>query len=289
MSIDPIVDRIMHEGWCVIENVIPDGELPDIRDAVWGEIQRQRAEWDQEVARIVAAGHQRPPAKVAQAQALVNFVPQAATYIADSRILSACETLLGPRFRVSSVGAVSTVPGNERGYWHGDWPFNGTLAACFPTPFPDLVMNLSAIFILTPFSALTGGTIVIPGSHRRPDNPSTGNGIDRLTPDPEETNVEAAPGDVLLYDSRLWHAVGANRSDEPRTIMTVRYTPWWLNLEMRRPGGPEHAMLRAEANGKDNSVPLVPRSVFAHFDESARRLFAHWVENDEASGRRVET
>ena len=58
---------------------------------------------------------------------------------------------------------------------------------------------------------------------------------------------------MLLYDSRLWHAVGANRSDQERTIMTVRYTPWWLNLEMRRPGGPEHAMLLARGDGKDNA------------------------------------
>jgi ectoine hydroxylase-related dioxygenase (phytanoyl-CoA dioxygenase family) len=186
--------------------------------------------------------------------------------------------LLGPRFRVSSVGAVSTAPGNERGYWHGDWPYNGTLAARMATPFPDVVMNLSAIYVLTPFSALTGGTVLIAGSHRRPDNPSMGNGHDRHAPDPDETIVEAAPGSVLLYDSRLWHAVGANRSTEPRTIMTVRYTPWWLNLEMRRPGGAEHAMLMAEPDGKDNSVPLMPRAAFAQLDERARPLFAHWLE-----------
>ena len=278
MSMEMILSRLRIGGWCVIEAVIPDSEIAGVRDAVWQQIQSQKAEWEAEMARIKRAGHQPPPQKIGHAQALINHLPQLSAYIADPRITEVCEAILGPRFRVSSVGAISTYPGNERGYWHSDWPYNGSLASCLPVPYPDAVMNLSAIIMLTEFSEITGGTLILPGSHREPDNPSTGNGVDRLAPLPTESNVVGSPGSVLLYDSRLWHAVGANRSEAPRTIVTVRYTPWWINLEMRRPAGPEHLRTVAESDGKDNAVPLVPRSVFHRLDPRAQPLFAHWLD-----------
>ena len=87
-TIEPTVDRIRREGWCVIEDVIPGSDLPRIRDDVWSEIRRQRGDWEREVAKIIAAGHQPPPRMVSHAQALINDVPQISPYIADPRILS---------------------------------------------------------------------------------------------------------------------------------------------------------------------------------------------------------
>jgi ectoine hydroxylase-related dioxygenase (phytanoyl-CoA dioxygenase family) len=285
MTLDGILRNLSIGGWCVLEGIIPPAETAAVRDAVWGEIQAQKAAWEEEVARIGRAGFQPPPSKVAQAEALINHLPQVASYIAHPRLLQVCEALLGPRLRVSSVGGISTYPGNERGYWHADWPYNGTLATCLPVPYPDFVMNLSAIFMLTNFSVVTGGTLIVPGTHRQPDNPSTGNGFDRLAPHPAEMNVEGEAGSVLLYDSRLWHAVPPNRSDRPRTIMTVRYTPWWINLEVRRPGAADQLRVLAAGSGKDNSVPLMPRAVFASLPEEARPLFIHWLEPEEAACR----
>lgn len=280
MTLEEIVDSLKRTGWCVIPDVIPEDEVDGVRAAVYGEIERQRDGWEEEAARIERSGHQPPPAKIGHAQALINELPELlGPLVAHPVLMEACEALLGPRFRISSVGAITTYPGNERGHWHADWPYNGTLATCLPVPYPDALINLSAIFMLTEFTRETGGTLIVPGSHRKLDNPSTGNGVDRLAPLPSETQVEGRAGSVLFYDSRLWHAVAPNRSPRPRTIVTVRYTPWWINLEVRRPGAPDYLRTRAEANGKDNSWPLLPRPVFDRLGAAAQPLFLHWVES----------
>lgn len=56
--------------------------------------------------------------------------------------------------------------GNDRGYWHADWPHNQTNAADIPAPYADAVSKLSSLWMLTEFSPETGGTLVLPGSHR---------------------------------------------------------------------------------------------------------------------------
>ena len=110
---------------------------------------------------------------------LINQTPGFGRYLADRRIVDPCESIFGPYVRVSSVGAVMNHPGNARGYWHSDWPFNQTVASHVPAPYPDAVMHVTAIFMLSPFTEETGGTLVVPGSHRSPANPSGENGVDR--------------------------------------------------------------------------------------------------------------
>ena len=120
--------------------------------------------------------------------------------------------------------------------------------------------------------------LIVPGSHRSPDNPSGDNGVDRDAPYPTEVNVTGEPGDVFLYDSRLWHSVADNKSGTPRVAISVRYAPWWLNLDVQREGHPDHMRIVVETDGKDSINPLIPARVFESFPDGVNPLFRHWVE-----------
>ena len=278
METEEIVRRLRMDGWCVLPGIVPDNEVPTLRAAVIDEEVRQRAEWLAVRAGFVAAGQQLPPDGVGHAQALVNYIPALAAYLADARIVAAAEAIFGPHIKISSVAGLVNFPRNERGYWHADWPFNQSLASCVAAPYPDVTMHLSGILMLTEFSRETGGTLIVPGSHRAPDNPTTNNGVDRYARYPTEMQVTGAPGSMLFYDSRLWHAVAANLTANPRVAVTVRYGPWWINLEVRRKGSLDFQRVAARTGGKDNSVPLIPKPVFEKFPEHAKPLFMHWIE-----------
>ena len=278
MELDETLRRLNMDGFCVIDDVIPSDDVDRTRGAVEQAVMRSRQSSEEMQTKIRSQGHRVGAVGVASVGGLINHVPSFGKYLADPRITAPCESIFGPYMRVSSVGAVMNFPGNARGYWHSDWPFNQTVAAHIPAPYADAVLHVTAIFMLSPFNEETGGTLVVPGSHRSSANPSGDTKIDRDSPYPTEINATGTAGSVLLFDSRLWHSVATNTSDQPRTAVIARYAPWWLNLSVQKPGTPDHTQIVAETGGKPSESPLVQRQVFDILPEAARQLFRHWVE-----------
>ena len=278
MELDETLRRLNMDGFCVIDDVIPSDDVDRTRDAVEQAVMRSRQSSEEMQTKIRSQGHRVGAVGVASVGGLINHVPSFGKYLADSRITAPCESIFGPYVRVSSVGAVMNFPGNARGYWHSDWPFNQTVAAHIPAPYADAVLHVTAIFMLSPFNEETGGTLVVPGSHRSSANPSGDTQIDRDSPYPTEINATGTAGSVLLFDSRLWHSVATNTSDQPRTAVIARYAPWWLNLSVQKPGTPDHTQIVAETGGKPSESPLVQRQVFDILPEAAKQLFRHWIE-----------
>lgn len=271
--------QLRDAGWCVLSDLIPDQQVDLLCQAVLQQEAEQRREWQDVLARYSDSGRPLPPRGVGHAQAMVNHAPLLASVCASPRIMEPVSSILGQGVRVASTSGLVNFPGNERGYWHADWPYNQNLATCVRPPYGDMAMQLSAILMLTEFSPHTGATWILPGSHRLPDNPtSSDSAADRARPRSGAIQACGAPGSMLLYDSRLWHAAGANHDQRPRLAVTIRYAPWWLNLEVRRQGSPDFQRLAACSGGKNNSVPTIPRRIFEMFDEAAKPLFMHWLD-----------
>ena len=270
--------RLSVHGWCLIDDVIPDPEIEPIRDALVEQVRCQRREHERHLAAARAAGHVVGSTGVEVCQDVISSVPRVAPYLADPRILGAVRAVFGPWVRITSTSGIVTRPGNSRGRWHADWPYNQKIGSHLPAPYPDAVLHLSSIFMLSEFSSRTGATHIVPGSHRRPNNPSSDDADHPAQArHPEEIPVHGPAGSVLLYDSRLWHRGGENASSRPRVAITCRFSPWWLNLEVRRTGSPEHTAMVVEGGGRDNSVPLVSRDVFEALPDRVKPLIRHWV------------
>ena len=257
--------------------MIPEGEVAGVRDMVIEEESKVRAEREAFLKDLRAKGHRISGQGIGFVLGLVGILPDISKYLADESILGAAEKMLGNHVRISTVTALVNNPGVQRGYWHSDWPFNQTVASHVPAPYPDAVMHLSSIFMLTEFSRETGGTLIVPGSHRSPNNPSGDNGVDKDAPYPTEMTVEGGPGDTVFYDSRLWHSVAENPSDTARVAISVRYAPWWLNLNVQREGHPDREGIVVETNGKDHVNPNVPPETYEALPDRAKPLFRHWV------------
>ena len=156
---------------------------------------------------------------------MINFDQSFAPFLADENLLALVGAMLGHHPRISFTTGTINYPGNERGGWHADWPFNQNNAGHIPAPYPDATVHLTTLWMLAPFTEENGGTLLVPGSHRSPNNPTGDNGVDPLAPYPTEVNACGPAGSVLVLDSRLWHATAPNRSHEPRTSVVVRYAP----------------------------------------------------------------
>ena len=120
--------------------------------------------------------------------------------------------------------------------YHMDWPHdmekgsNGNIRQ----PFPDVCMALSMVWYLTDVGPASGGTFVVPQSHRDPRNPrSPHDGMCVTAPIPGELQVSAPAGSVFVQDTRTWHSTACyNTSGRVRVSANNRWVPWWLNAAM---------------------------------------------------------
>lgn len=259
------LDTLRQNGYCIIEGVIPHDRVEAVRTSVLDAVTEHR--------------HRRAdaPQHIGAVSGLINYDQSFAPYLKEERLWAVCCAALGPEARVSYTSSIVNYPGNERGPWHADWPFNQRNAGHVPAPYPDAVFHLTTLWMLTPFTAANGATLVVPGSHRRANNPS-GDGSDPLALLPDEIQLEAEAGAVAVLDSRLWHATAANTSQAARVGLAIRYAPWWLNLALLKPGSDERRRMVDERGLKDNEVPPVEAAVYRRLPTSVQPLFRHWVE-----------
>ena len=85
----------------------------------------------------------------------------------------------------------------------------------------DHVFVMQMSIILEDQTAENGCTLVVPGSHKR-ERYAAQESFEEAVP------VESSPGDVVIWDSRLWHGTEANRSTSTRWALIATFTRWWL-------------------------------------------------------------
>lgn len=263
MSIQETLLHLRIDGWHVEKGIIPKAKVEAVRESVY--------------STTLAEAGTGAIEGVESSTGLIGKDQSLAPYLADERILGVAEALFGPHVRISFTTAIINNPGNSRGGWHSDWPFNQNNAGHIPAPYHDAVTHLTTIWMLSPFSPQTGGTLIVPGSHRSSNNPTGDNGVDPKAPYPTEMQAAGGAGSVLLFDSRLWHATATNHGSKPRVGVAVRYAPWWLNVDSLMPESDQRKRMVEEVDGHEPQQSPVPREVFERLPEKVRPLFRHWV------------
>jgi len=90
---------------------------------------------------------------------------------------------------------------------------------------------LNTAYVLEDTSEENGGTIIIPGSHKILAEAKYGPVHQKLPP---PINLEAPGGTVVMWDGRLLHAAGANRSKGQRRYVCTASSikPWFRSQEL---------------------------------------------------------
>lgn len=262
MDIANILLHLKIDGWHVEPRIIPVDEVDSVRKSV-------------EKSSIPKGN---PNQGVNSETSLISKDQSLTPYLCHDGVLKVVESFIGQHFKISFTTAIVNNPGNDRGVWHSDWPFNQNNAGHIQAPYHDAVTHLTTIWMLSPFSVETGGTLIVPGSHRSNNNPSGDMGIDPLKSYPTEMHATGDAGSVLFFDSRLWHATATNLGDKPRVGVAVRFAPWWLNLDSLMPGSDTRKRM-VEEPGPGIIEPeqgLIPNDVFNNLPEKVKPMFRHW-------------
>lgn len=129
-------------------------------------------------------------------------------------VLSIVRKFLGDYFVLMLQNGVINVPslGHEQnaGSWHRDLNYQH-----FVSTRP---ISISALVCVDEFSEETGGTFVLPGSHKTEAFPSE----DYVRQHEQVINAKA--GSAVVFDSMLYHRGGLNKSPRVRRALNHMYT-----------------------------------------------------------------
>lgn len=84
----------------------------------------------------------------------------------------------------------------------------------------DNIFAMQFTFLLEKSTIENGCTIAVPGSHK------SGKFTDRDFSNYK--NLTGSPGDLLIWDSRIWHGTNDNISKRSRWALIATLTSWWL-------------------------------------------------------------
>lgn len=140
-------------------------------------------------------------------------------------VLKLLEEVIGWPALLGNISANIAEPGSDGGAWHQDQLY-------MPKPWPPEPQGMNFAWCLDDFTEDNGATEVIPGSHRMQE-PDAASLVDLAEP------VIAPAGTLMVFESRVLHRTGSNRSNSPRAGLFGWYTRpiyrtqenWFLSLD----------------------------------------------------------
>ena len=171
--------------------------------------------------------------------------PASHAVVQDPLILGTVKQVLSHalNFHLHLTQIIAIGPGEEAQAIHRDqWAFD-----FFPFP-PGYDVQCNTIWAMTDFTEANGATRIVPGSHLMDD---------KLQFQPSDTiPAEMEQGSVLVYNGRIYHGGGANRSDDVRMGLNITYALAWLRQE-------------------ENQYLTVPAEQARGFDDELLRLMGY--------------
>ena len=187
LNITACVTEIQDQGFTVIPEFLPPGEVERIRHA-----------FDTEVPITEMRAIGTDTGKTWRAHNLLAKTRAVDHLFLDARLRAIVEGVIGKRTQINITTLFNTLPGETRQLLHQDdglWPI--------PRPRPALLCN--ALIAFDDFDLENGATHIVPYSHKWHDR--------RVDQAVETLQVTMKSGTMLMWEGALWHGGGANSSD----------------------------------------------------------------------------
>ena len=303
-------DAIDRYGFCVVDNVIPVDCIGEIKreaekaeERVEGNARAVREGLKQgksleELAKLDGI-ELRPVCRRGYPPKIVNdivWLPKYAVFLANARITAIAKAVLDDHLRIGQLHlrhiSGTSEDGSPGGWfgtgrpdlraWHTDWPHDlsaygggdpDTNVGCIRQPFPDVTLGLTMIWYLTDVDEDSGGTFVVPGSHRDPRNPRGPNdGISVGSPISGDMQIRAKAGSVFIQDSRCWHASPTHNNGEKRIAIVNRWSPWWIAVDgyASGPASSVNQVCRPLSQKEFEALPLDLQPLMRHLCPSQK-------------------
>jgi len=216
---ESLLARYHEHGFVVLENVLDRNEVAALREALQpyldlGDRGRNNFEGERTQRVYSLVGRGRVFERTAE----------------QPDVLALLDQLLQPGYLLTASQAICIHPGETPQPIHYDDTF-------YLLPRPRPAVSVSTIWALDDFTAIGGGTEMIPGSHLWGDEQVAST----YTVDPDQPDdqalaarleaVEMPAGSLVLFAGTLLHRGGANRSEAMRRAFSHQYCEPWARQQ----------------------------------------------------------
>ena len=206
-ELDRHVEEIARDGYTILPGVLSDEELEQARIKI-DQI------YETQVAELGGLEYLEAIGDIYVAGCLLAYDEFFLTMATKPRVLALVEHFLGDYFTLMMQNGIINVPevGDDQnpGRWHRDLGYQH-----FTTSRP---LGITALYCVDDFNEETGGTRVLPGSHKAEVFPS------EEYVRQHQLSVKASAGSAIVLDVMLYHSGGHNRSDRVRRGVNNIYT-----------------------------------------------------------------
>jgi ectoine hydroxylase-related dioxygenase (phytanoyl-CoA dioxygenase family) len=242
-DVDFYAEEIRNIGFTVVESGFSADELQLMREKI-------DAIYEQQEREIGGADVLKRLNDADLARCLVGYDDYFLALAAHPLVVAVTRRLLGENFILMAQNAIINRPSDEHYQvtWHRDLNYQHYVST--------RPLGFSALYAIDDFTEETGGTWVIPATHKSEPFPS-----------PEyvrrhRRQISAPAGSILLLDPMLYHRAGVNRSGRLRRSVNHIYTVAMIKQQISLP-----AMLR----GKHSDDPFL-RMLLAYDTETAESV-----------------
>jgi ectoine hydroxylase-related dioxygenase (phytanoyl-CoA dioxygenase family) len=254
---DSYAEEITNIGYTVVKSGLPADELQTIRQKIDDAYEMQVREIGGEAVlqRINDADLVR---------CIIGYDDYFLKLAALPLVMAVTRKLLGENFVLMSQNAIINRPtGSHYQFtWHRDLNYQHYVSS--------RPLAVSALYAIDNFTAETGGTWLIPASHKSELFPSS-DYVRR-----HRQQITAPAGSILLFDAMIYHRAGVNRSGQLRRSVNHIYCVPMIQQQISLP-----SML----DGKFSDDPFL--RMFLGYDTETGRSVQQWRTRKLAQAERL--
>jgi ectoine hydroxylase-related dioxygenase (phytanoyl-CoA dioxygenase family) len=213
--IDRTIGDLGQLGYAVVEGILDAAFLQRTRDAMYrvqGDIHR-----DVGVDRLTRAG------EVGVLRLMLRYDDHLFRFLEIPEVLAVVDATVSPT-AILHLQNGFILPSHPE----GEQPavFQTRYHQDFPRVLNGYVASINMLFAIDAFTEKNGATWVVPGTHQQRDPPSREDIASRAIP------VECPAGSMIVFDSTLWHAAGANTSGRHRLAINHQFTRSFIKQQI---------------------------------------------------------
>jgi len=209
--------RILWEsnGFLTIPNALSGEELTSVQTAA----EETENIWRSDPSRLGNRG-----ATLDQIQSPIEYDERLLNLLWHPRVVPIVREVLGDDLMMIDNDFFVTPPRTSKTHadWHHDVGMRGV-------HHPQSVLMVKVFYLLTDVNENSGGTAMVPGSHRFPD----GFAFPKVA-EPREmpgmVQMTGKAGTAYLFNGRVYHCAVNNDSDTPRKVLIYNYGHFWMKM-----------------------------------------------------------